>query len=94
MARATWNGVTLAESDSVKVVEGNLYFPPDSVNWEALAATDEHSRCYWKGKADYFDVVSGDTTNASAAWTYPKPWPLARNIEGHVAFWKGVTVAP
>jgi uncharacterized protein (DUF427 family) len=92
MARATWNGVTVAESDTFEVVEGNVYFPPSAVRREHLRESATHTVCGWKGTASYYDVVVGDAVNADAAWYYPSTKPEAKNVEGHIAFWKGVTV--
>ncbi len=90
--RATWNGITLAEGDTV-TVEGNHYFSNDDINWDLLEKSPSTSRCYWKGKASYFHVVTDDDVNADAAFTYEKPWPLARKITGRTAFWRGVEVS-
>ena len=92
MARAIWNGVVLAESDEGKVVEGNLYFPPDSIDRQYLRESDTHTRCPWKGLASYYHVVVGDSTNTDAAWYYPDASEAAKNIQDHVAFWRGVTI--
>ena len=92
MARATWNGVTIAESDTFEVVDGNVYFPPSAVRREHLRESATHTVCGWKGTASYYDVVVGDAVNADAAWYYPSAMAAAKNVEGHVAFWKGVTV--
>lgn len=92
MARATWNGVTIAESDTFEVVEGNVYFPPSAVRRERLRESATHTVCGWKGTASYYDVVVGDAVNADAAWYYPTTKDAAKNVEGFVAFWKGVTV--
>lgn len=92
MIKATWNGATLAQSDDTVVVEGNHYFPTDSLNWDVLEPTDHRSTCPWKGEAHYYSVVTGGQTNANAAWTYPEPKEAARQIKGRVAFWKGVEV--
>ena len=94
MARATWNGAVLAESDRCQVVEGNYYFPPDAVSREHLRPSSTHTQCSWKGTASYYDVVVGEQRNADAAWYYPEPKPAAREIAGWVAFWHGVTVEP
>jgi uncharacterized protein (DUF427 family) len=93
MMKATWNGATIAESDSTVVVEGNHYFPSDSLNWDVLTPTDHRTTCPWKGEATYYSVVTGGQTNANAAWTYAEPKDAARQIKGHVAFWKGVEVS-
>lgn len=92
MAKASWNGVTLAESGSTVVVEGNHYFPPDSLQREHLRPSDHQSTCPWKGDASYFHVEAGGAVNENAAWTYPRPKPAASEIKDHVAFWKGVEV--
>lgn len=92
MTRATWNGETIAETDRCEVVEGNQYFPPDSVKREFLQPSATHTTCGWKGIASYYDVVAGGKTNKDAAWYYPETKPAAKNIEGYIAFWKGVKV--
>jgi uncharacterized protein (DUF427 family) len=90
--RATWNGQVLAESDRTIVVEGNHYFPPDSLKHELLRPSETHTVCGWKGLCSYYDVVANGQTNHDAAWFYPDPKPAAKEIAGHVAFWKGVRV--
>lgn len=91
--KATWNGTVLAESNDTVVVEGNHYFPPESLNTEALEPSSTTSTCPWKGKASYYSVVAGGDKNADAAWYYPDPSDAASNIKDHVAFWKGVSVS-
>ena len=90
--KAIWNDTVIAESDNTVVVEGNHYFPIDSVRPETISDSDLQSVCPWKGTASYYDVVAGGATNAGAAWYYPAPKPAAAEIEGRVAFWKGVQV--
>jgi uncharacterized protein (DUF427 family) len=92
MARASWNGATLAESDVFEVVEGNVYFPRETVRDEFLSPSATHTLCPWKGTASYYTLVVDGKENADAAWFYPDPKDAARNIAGHVAFWKGVQV--
>lgn len=92
MAKATWQGTVLAESDRVEIVEGNVYFPPDSLRRDQLRDSVTHTTCPWKGLASYYDVVVNGQVNKDAAWYYPAPKDAAKNITGHVAFWKGVTV--
>ena len=94
MARATWNGTLLAQSDTFEMVEGNVYFPPDALVREHLRPSATHTTCHWKGEASYYDVVVGEARNADAAWFYPEPKSAAQEIAGHVAFWKGVTIEP
>jgi uncharacterized protein (DUF427 family) len=94
MARAAWDGTVLAESDKYEVVEGNIYFPPESVHKPYLKDSDTDYECPWKGHADFYDVVVEGKVNKDAAWYYPDPKPAARQIKGYVAFdrAKGVTV--
>ena len=92
MARATWKGAVLAESEDYEIVEGNVYFPPAAVRWSELRPSLTVTHCPWKGAAHYYDVrVDGDV-NPDAAWDYPDPKPAAANIRDHIAFWRGVTV--
>jgi uncharacterized protein (DUF427 family) len=91
--RATWNGSVLAESDRTVVVEGNHYFPAEDVVAGVLGPSDTHSHCPWKGEASYYNVAVDGSSNADAAWYYPSPLPAAAEIEGRVAFWKGVEVS-
>ena len=90
--KAVWKGRTLAESDAARVVEGNHYFPPESVRREFLAPSDKTTSCPWKGTAAYHDVAVDGAINPAAAWVYPDPKPDAAEIKDHVAFWKGVEV--
>lgn len=90
--RASWKGQVLAESDDIVQVEGNPYFPRESLSEGHFAESDHRSICPWKGKASYLDVVVDGERNENAAWYYPKPSPLARRIKGRVAFWNDVEV--
>ena len=90
--KATWRGEVLAESDETVVVEGNHYFPPGSVCWEHFRQSEKHTTCPWKGEASYYDLVVGDEVNRDAAWVYLEAKDAAKNIEGRIAFWRGVVV--
>ena len=92
MAKATWEGTVLAESNQTIEVEGNQYFPPDSVHKEFLQESEHHSVCPWKGTANYLDVVVNGKKNSDAAWFYPEPSKAAKQIKNYVAFWRGVRV--
>ena len=92
MTRATWKGTVLAESDKCEQVEGNYYFPPDSLRKEHFTDSSTTSMCGWKGKCNYFNVKVGDDVNKDAAWVYREPYDAAKNIQNYVAFWKGVEV--
>lgn len=92
MAKAMWNGVVLAESDQTVVVEGNHYFPVESVNLAYLRSNDHHTTCFWKGVASYYDIEVNGQINRSAAWYYPNPSDAAKQIANRIAFWKGVQV--
>jgi uncharacterized protein (DUF427 family) len=90
--KAVWNGVVIAESDRILTVEGNHYFPPDSVRREHLESSGTHTTCPWKGMASYFNIVVAGRINPDAAWYYPEPKPPAHDIRDYVAFWKGVDI--
>lgn len=92
MTKATWNGATLAESDQTIVVEGNHYFPPNTINKQYFQDSNTHTTCPWKGLASYYSIVVDGQTNQDAAWYYPSAKERAKNIEGYVAFWRGVKV--
>jgi uncharacterized protein (DUF427 family) len=91
MATATWNGTVIAQSDDTVVVEGNHYFPKDSVS-ATLSDSATTSICPWKGTASYYSVEVDGAKNADAAWYYPEPKDAAKEIKDRVAFWKGVVV--
>jgi uncharacterized protein (DUF427 family) len=90
--KATWNGATIAESDQTVVVEGNHYFPAESVRAEFLTDSSTETICHWKGTAHYKSLVVDGETNKDAAWYYPEPKAEAAQIKGRFAFWKGVVV--
>ena len=90
--KAVWNGTVLAESDETIVVEGNQYFPPESVKREYLRKRDTHTTCPWKGLSSYYSIEVGGKVNRDAAWTYLDPKPAAKEIKDYVAFWRGVSV--
>lgn len=90
--KATWKGEVLAESDETVVVEGNHYFPADSIKREHFSESETHTVCSWKGTASYYDVVVGGDVNKDAAWFYPEPKDAAAEIKDRVAFWRGVKV--
>ena len=91
--KASWNGTVLAQSEDTVVVEGNHYFPADSINAEFFADSDSHTICPWKGEASYKDVVVGGERNRDAAWFYPEPKEAAAEIRDRFAFWHGVEVS-
>jgi len=92
MAKAIWRGKVLAESDRFEIVEGNIYFPPTTLNREFFKNSATTTICPWKGTAHYYNVTVECAQNADAAWYYPDPKPAAAKIRDHVAFWHGVTV--
>ena len=91
--KATWNGAVLAQSDDTVVIEGNHYFPRDSVQSRYLVPSPTRTTCGWKGEASYYTVEVGGQRNEDAAWTYQSPKPAAEAIAGYVAFWRGVEVS-
>jgi uncharacterized protein (DUF427 family) len=92
MAKAIWSGALLAESDTFEVIEGNVYFPPNSLKREHLRESATHTICSWKGVASYYDVIVDGKVNKDAAWYYPAPKDAAKNITDFVAFWRGVKI--
>jgi uncharacterized protein (DUF427 family) len=91
--KAIWENTLLAESKRTIVVEGNYYFPPESIKQEFFKPSDTHSTCPWKGLASYYTVQVGEKVNPDAAWYYPEPKDAAKSIKDHVAFWRGVKVS-
>jgi uncharacterized protein (DUF427 family) len=92
MATASWRGKVIADSDRFEIVEGNVYFPPASIDRRYFKESATTTICPWKGTAHYYTVVVDGEENADAAWHYPDPKPAAAEIRDHVAFWRGVTV--
>ena len=92
MAKATWNGAVLAESDHCEIVERNYYFPPDAIQSSYFKDSSTHTTCPWKGEASYYTIEVDGQQNKDAAWYYPNPKEKAQNIRGYVAFWRGVKV--
>ena len=93
MAKAIWNDVVLAESDCFEKVEGNIYFPADSINKQYFKESNTHTICGWKGTANYYSIVVDGQENKDAAWYYPEPKSAAENIKGYIAFWHGIEVS-
>lgn len=91
--KAIWEDTVVAESDRTIVIEGNHYFPPNSIKREYLSSSDTHTTCHWKGIASYYNLRVGDQSNADAAWYYPEPKEAAKRIKDYVAFWRGVKVS-
>jgi len=85
--KAIFKGTIVAESDHTELVEGNHYFPPESVNMEYFHSSDRHTTCPWKGEASYYHIRVGEEEEKNAAWYYPQPKPAARQITNHVAFY-------
>ena len=92
MVKAVWNGKVLAKSDRTIVIEGNHYFPPETIRTEFFQESSTHTICPWKGTACYYDIRVEGLTNKDAAWYYPQPKEAAKEIEGYIAFWRGVRI--
>ncbi len=92
MPKAIWNDKVVAESDQTEVVDGNHYFPADSIHADFFKESDTTTVCGWKGTAHYYHLVVDSQENKDAVWCYPDPKPAADNIKGYYAFWKGVEV--
>ncbi len=96
--KAVWNGQVIAESDKTIYIEGNRYFPKDSIKIEFLKDSDAHTTCFWIGEASYYDVIVDGKTNKGAAWYYPKPMDgsiekVKKDFTNYIAFWHGVEVS-
>ena len=92
MYKAVWNGAVLAQSDKTIEVEGNQYFPPEDVDKSHFTVSNYHTKCPWKGLADYYNIEVDGKENRNGAWTYPEPFEKAAHIKDYVAFWNGVDV--
>jgi uncharacterized protein (DUF427 family) len=92
MPRAVWNGLTIAESDDTVVVEGNHYFPRDSLRDDVLVRSEHTTRCPWKGTASYYSLAVDGARSDNAVWFYAEPKPEAEMVRDRVAFWKDVEV--
>ena len=90
--QAIWNGAVIASSDDIVTVEGNAYFPQEALDPTCVQPSDHRTVCGWKGEAHYYNVVVEGAINPNAAWFYPEPKEEAQQIQGRVAFWKGVQV--
>jgi len=90
--KAIWNDQIIAESDNTIVLEGNHYFPADSIKKEFFSDNPSQTTCPWKGVASYYNIQVGGATNQGAAWYYQSPKDAAAEIKNHVAFWKGVEI--
>ena len=90
--KAIWNNVIISKSDNTVKLEGNIYFPMDSLKKEYFESSSSTSLCLWKGKASYFSVTVSGNTDKNCAWYYPKPSFLAKKIKNHVAFWNNVQI--
>ena len=93
MAKAIWNGEIIAETNDYELVEGNIYFPPQTINSKYFKKSDTQSTCFWKGEASYYHLEVDGKTNDDAAWYYPDPSEKAKKIKNYIAFWKGVQVS-
>ena len=92
MPKAKWQGALLADSDDTIVIEGNHYFPPDSLDRQYFQNSSTHTFCSWKGEASYYTIRVSDQLNKDAAWFYPDTKEAAKEIKDYVAFWKGVEI--
>jgi uncharacterized protein (DUF427 family) len=90
--KAIWKGTVVAESDDTVVVEGNHYFPAESLKREYTLPSNTRTMCSWKGEATYLTLFVDGDANPDAVWTYANPKEAAAQIRGRVAFWKGVQV--
>ena len=86
------NGAVLASSDQAMLLKEHvyppvIYIPFADIDFGKLAASDTSSHCPFKGDASYFDLVTDERRAANAVWSYTDPFPAAREIAGHLAFY-------
>lgn len=98
--KAIWNNQVIAEApkEDLIYIEGNWYFPPDSLEREFVTDSETHTTCFWKGEASYYNAVVNGQTSTDAIWYYPEPMPAAidqvkKDFTNYVAFWRGIEVA-
>lgn len=98
--KAVWNNKVIAEADKDDLIsiEGNWYFPPDSIKQEYFKPNEQHTTCFWKGEASYYDIDVDGKVNEGGAWYYPKPTSnsikrVKQDFTNFVAFWRGVEVS-
>ncbi len=91
--KASWKGVIIAESNDTVVVEGNHYFPIESLKKELVVDSSTQTVCPWKGTASYYSIIINGEENKDAVWYYKTPKEAAKQITNRVAFWKGVEIS-
>ena len=90
--KAKWNGAVIADTSNTVEVDGNHYFPAESLQQSFFSPNDQKTTCHWKGEASYYDITVNGQVNRGAAWFYPTPLPAAAELAGRVAFWRGVEI--
>lgn len=97
--KAAWNNHIIAQApkESLIKIEGNWYFPPDSLKKEYIKNSDTHTTCFWKGEASYYSLAVDGQENQDAVWYYPTPKEgsierVGRDFTNYVAFWHGVEI--
>ena len=89
----------IADSDGAKLIEGNHYFPPDSITeagHKVLSLSETHTHCPWKGQASYYGYSANGHEYKDVVWFYPEPLPGAiervGDFSGWVAGWREARV--
>lgn len=87
-----------APQENLIRIEGNWYFPPNSITREYYKESDTHTTCFWKGEASYYNVEVNGDVNQDAAWYYKQPMAgsterVKKDFTNYVAFWHGVEVS-
>lgn len=97
--KAVWKNKIIAEApkEALIRIEGNWYFPPDSLKEGYFKASDHHTFCPWKGEASYYDVAVDGDVSKFGAWYYPAPKDgsierVKQDFTDYVAFWNGIEV--
>ena len=84
--KATYQGHVLAQSDATITLEGNHYFPRESVNMKMLSISQTQYTCPWKGDATYWNTDIDGQVIQDIAWSYDQPLAAASKIKEHIAF--------
>jgi uncharacterized protein (DUF427 family) len=90
--KAIWNGTVVAESDDTVVMDGNHYFPAESLKREYILPSNTRTMSSDKGQASWYTLFVDGDANPDAVWFYPEPREAAAQIKGRVAFGRGVSV--
>ena len=88
MAKAIYEDILIAESNDTVKVEGNHYFPIESIDRKRLEESELETTCVWKGVAKYYHLNVDGKKLKDAVWYYPQPSDEAKSIKDRIAFYQ------